>query len=94
MNTETAVETAETRNRRTLQGLVVSDKMDKTVVVRVTRAVKHPRYKKYVRHSKKYMAHDEQGECGMGDLVTIVESRPLSSRKRWRVRSVDRKAVS
>jgi len=94
MNAETAVETAKTRNRRTLQGLVVSDKMDKTVVVRVTRAVKHPRYKKYVRHSKKYMAHDEQGECGMGDLVTIVESRPMSSRKRWRVRSVDRKAVS
>jgi len=81
------------RNHRALQGLVVSDKMDKTVVVRVTRQVKHPRYKKYVRVSKKYMVHDEEGSCGIGDLVTIVESRPLSRKKRWRLRSIDRKAV-
>ncbi|MCP4869062.1 MAG: 30S ribosomal protein S17 [Proteobacteria bacterium] len=94
MDTENTVETEdERRMRRTLQGLVVSDKMNKTVVVVVTRAVKHPRYKKYVRHSKKYLAHDEAGECGEGDLVTIVETRPLSKRKRWRVRSIDRKAV-
>lgn len=72
---------------------MVSDKMDKTVVVRVTRQVKHPRYKKYVRVSKKYMVHDEDGSCGIGDLVTIVESRPLSRKKRWRLRSIDRKAV-
>ncbi len=92
MNAETQVETKR-RNRRTLQGLVVSNKMDKTVVVKVTRSVSHPRYKKYVRHSKNYMAHDEQELCGPGDLVTIVESRPLSRHKRWRVRSIDRKAV-
>tara|TARA_Y100001968_G_scaffold250977_1_gene236119 strand:+ start:289 stop:564 length:276 start_codon:yes stop_codon:yes gene_type:complete len=81
------------RNKRSLQGLVVSDKMDKTIVVRVTRQVKHPRYRKYVRVSKKYMVHDESGACGIGDLVTIVESRPLSRKKRWSLRSVDRKAV-
>lgn len=91
--TEAAVETTERRNRRTLQGLVVSNKMDKTVVVRVTRHVKHARYRKYVRDSKKYLAHDEACECGIGDLVTIVETRPLSRNKRWRIRSIDRKAV-
>jgi len=93
MEAETNVEETEVRVRQTLQGLVVSDKMDKTVTVIVTRAVKHPRYKKYVRHSKKYLAHDEAGDCGIGDLVTIVECRPLSRHKRWRVRSIDRKAV-
>lgn len=87
-----AAETA-TRNRRSLQGLVVSDKMSKTVVVKVTRHVKHARYKKYVRDSKKYQAHDEADECGIGDLVTIVETRPLSRHKRWRIKSIDRKAV-
>ncbi len=81
------------RNRRALKGLVVSDKMDKTVVVRVTRQVKHPRYKKYVRVHKKYMVHDEEEACGIGDRVTIVESRPISRSKRWRLRSIDRKAV-
>jgi small subunit ribosomal protein S17 len=81
------------RNHRSLQGLVVSDKMDKTVVVQVMRQVKHPRYKKYVRVSKKYMVHDEEGSSGIGDLVTIVESRPLSRKKRWRLSSIDRKAV-
>jgi small subunit ribosomal protein S17 len=81
------------RNKRSMQGLVVSDKMDKTLVVRVTRQVKHPRYRKYMRVSKKYMVHDESGSGGIGDLVTIVESRPLSRNKRWRLRSIDRKAV-
>ena len=91
--TQATEATPATRNRRTLQGVVVSDKMDKTVVVEVTRKVQHPRYKKFVRHSKKYKAHDEANECGIGDAVTIVETRPLSSQKRWRVRSIDRKAV-
>jgi small subunit ribosomal protein S17 len=81
------------RRRRTLQGIVVSDKMNKTVVVKVTRQVLHARYKKIVRQSKRYKAHDEVETCGVGDLVTIVESRPLSKSKRWRVQSVDRKAV-
>ena len=93
MNAENAEQTQAVRNHRTLQGHVVSDKMDKTVVVKVTRSVKHPRYKKFVRKSTNYMAHDEAKECGIGDLVTIVESRPLSRNKRWRVRSIDRKAV-
>ena len=81
------------RRRRTVQGIVVSDKMDKTVVVKVTRQVLHPRYKKITRQSKKYKAHDESEECGIGDLVTLVESRPLSAQKRWRVQTIDRKAV-
>lgn len=84
---------ADVRRRRTLQGVVVSDKMDKTVVVKVTRQVMHPRYKKIVRDSTRYKAHDEASTCGVGDLVTIVESRPLSKQKRWRVQSIDRKAV-
>ena len=94
-NTEAsdAIVTATRGNRRTLQGLVMSSTMNKTVVVKVTRQVKHPRYKKYVRQSKKYQVHDEQNVCGVGDLVTIVETKPLSKHKRFRVRSVDRKAV-
>ncbi len=84
---------AAVRKKRTMQGVVVSDKMDKTVVVKVTRQVMHPRYKKFVRHSTRYKAHDAAESCGEGDLVTIVESRPLSKQKRWRVQSVDRKAV-
>lgn len=93
MSEVTQVAETATRNRRSLQGLVVSDKMSKTVVVKVTRHVKHARYKKYVRDSKKYQAHDEADECGIGDLVTIVETRPLSRHKRWRIKSIDRKAV-
>jgi len=81
------------RRRRTLQGIVVSDKMDKTIVVKVTRQVMHRRYKKIVRRSKRYKAHDEAETAGIGDLVTIVESRPLSKHKRWRIQSIDRKAV-
>ena len=70
-----------------LEGLVVSDKMDKTVVVRVERLVKDPRYKKYVRRYSRFMAHDEQNECGVGDRVQIIEHRPLSKRKRWKVQT-------
>ncbi len=90
---EENTEAAEARRRRTLQGIVVSDKMNKTVVVKVTRQVMHPRYKKIVRRSKRYKAHDEAETAGTGDLVTIVESRPLSKSKRWRLQSIDRKAV-
>lgn len=71
--------------KKVLTGVVVSDKMDKTVVVRVERRVKHPLYKKYVRRHKKYYAHDPKNECKVGDLVEIIESRPLSRLKRWRV---------
>jgi small subunit ribosomal protein S17 len=64
-------------------GTVVSTKMDKTIVVRVTRQFMHPLYKKVVRKAKKFMAHDETNDCNVGDVVEIVESRPLSARKRW-----------
>ena len=79
-------------NRRQMQGMVVSDKMDKTITVRVERVVKDSTFKKYLKKHKKYMAHDEKSECGVGDKVVIVESRPLSKAKRWRVRTVIEKA--
>jgi small subunit ribosomal protein S17 len=65
--------------------LVVSDGMEKTVLVKVVDLKQHPMYKKVMRRSKKYMAHDEKNECGVGDRVRIVETRPLSKNKRWRV---------
>jgi len=64
-------------------GIVVSDKMDKTIVVRVERQFKHPLYKKYVKKHKKFMAHDENNESHMGDTVEIIEHRPLSKEKKW-----------
>jgi small subunit ribosomal protein S17 len=69
--------------RRILQGVVVSDAGEKTVVVRVERRVMHPVYKKFITHSKKYAAHDEENRWHLGDLVRIEESRPISKRKRW-----------
>ena len=70
------------------EGVVVSAKMDKTVVVAVQRLVKHPKYKKYVKRRARYKVHDEQNRCSVGDQVVIAETRPLSKDKRWRVRSV------
>jgi len=72
-------------------GIVASDKMQKTVLVRVDRQIKHPKYRRYVRRTSKFMAHDEQG-AGVGDKVRIVETRPLSARKRWRVVEILQKA--
>ncbi len=69
--------------KRILQGVVVSDKMDKSVVVRVERRVMHPVYKKYIKRSAKYTAHDENNLCKVGDVVQIMESRPLSKTKTW-----------
>ena len=69
--------------KRIMQGVVVSDKMDKTVVVRVERRIMHPIYKKFIRRAKKYAAHDETNTAKIGDVVRIRESRPLSKRKRW-----------
>ena len=80
-------------NRRTLVGTVVSDKMDKTVVVQVSHREMHPRYKKFVSRRVKYKAHDERNDCGLGDRVVIVESRPLSREKRWRVQETLERAV-
>lgn len=79
--------------RRTLSGVVVSDKMDKTVVVKVDRAIKHPMYFKTIKKSAKYKAHDEGNACRTGDKVVIEESRPLSRDKRWKVKEVIGKAV-
>lgn len=79
--------------RKTLVGIVISDKMDKTVVVQVERLTIHPRFKKYVRSRKRYKAHDERRECRLGDKVMIVESRPLSKDKRWRVLKTLEKAL-
>lgn len=71
-----------------LKGTVVSDKMDKSVVVQVERLEKHPLYQKFVRRRTKLLAHDETNNCKMGDKVVIVESRPMSRKKRWRVKEV------
>ena len=71
--------------KRVMQGVVVSDKQDKTVTVLVERRVMHPLYKKYVKKSKKYAAHDEANTCKEGDQVSIQECRPLSKNKRWEV---------
>jgi small subunit ribosomal protein S17 len=71
--------------RRVFQGTAVRDAIDKTVTVRVERRVKHPLYKKFIRRSKKYMAHDEGNRCKEGDIVRIRECRPLSKRKRWEI---------
>jgi small subunit ribosomal protein S17 len=73
--------------KRTFQGIVVSDKMDKTVVVRVDRTKVHPKYKKRYRVSKRFKVHDPENKCKVGDKVTIVECRPLSKEKRWKVLS-------
>jgi small subunit ribosomal protein S17 len=78
--------------RKTREGLVVSDKMDKTVVVAVEDRVKHPKYGKVLRRTKKYKAHDEQNECGVGDRVLLMETRPQSATKRWRVAEILEKA--
>ena len=84
---------SEERNlRKTRTGTVVSDKMDKTVVVAVIDSVKHPLYKKIVKRTVKFKAHDEANSCGIGDKVLIMETRPLSKEKRWRVVEIIEKA--
>ena len=81
-------------NRKLRTGTVTSDRMDKTVAVEIVRTYQHPLYKKIVRRSTKILAHDEQNACHVGDLVQIVEVRPFSRRKRWKVRQVVSKAES
>ena len=78
--------------RKTRVGMVVSDKMDKTVVVAIQDNVKHPLYKKIIKRTVKFKAHDEKNECGIGDKVEIMETRPLSKDKRWRVTQIIAKA--
>ena len=78
--------------RKSRTGIVTSDKMDKTVVVSITEHVRHPLYKKYIKRSIKLKAHDENNECGIGDTVRIMETRPLSKDKCWRVVRIIEKA--
>ena len=82
------------RGKRKIQtGTVIGDKMDKTVVVEVRTVVLHPQYKKYLRRRRRYKAHDERNDCRVGDKVEIIQSRPLSKTKRWRVRRILEKAI-
>ena len=78
--------------RKTRVGIVASDKMDKTIVVAVRDNVKHPLYKKIIKRTVRFKAHDENNECGIGDRVEIMETRPLSKDKRWRVSEIIEKA--
>jgi len=82
---------ARARRHQVQQGTVISSKMDKTVVVEVARLIRDPLYGKYIRRRSRFMAHDEKNECKIGDLVRILETRPLSRRKRWRVSSIVKK---
>jgi small subunit ribosomal protein S17 len=79
-------------NPRTLSGLVVSDRMDKTITVKVERRVKHPVYGKFIRRSTKLHAHDGENECRIGDTVTVVECRPLSKSKTWMLKTIDQRS--
>jgi len=78
---------------RTREGVVVSAAMDKTIVVAVSRRVRYPRYRKTITLHKKFLAHDERNDCSVGDRVLICEARPMSKRKRWRLRSILERAV-
>lgn len=80
------------RKNRVISGVVVSTAMDKTVVVRIERQVKHPIYGKYMRRSAKVSAHDENNDCKVGDVVSVVETRPLSKTKSWSLESIDKPA--
>lgn len=91
--TETTETKTDVRQRRVLQGTVVSDKMDKTIVVQVLRRFKHPRYRKYVSERLRYKAHDESNQAKVGDVVRIVSCRPLSREKRWALQAIVEKAT-
>ena len=93
MSENTATQSADERNQRKVrEGLVVSDKMDKTIVVAVEDRVKHALYGKVMRRTSRLKAHDESNDCGIGDRVQIMETRPLSATKRWRVVQIVEKA--
>ncbi|GGU19312.1 30S ribosomal protein S17 [Nocardioides sp. NPDC127514] len=89
---ESTTDTTERNTRKVREGLVVSDKMDKTIVVEVEDRVKHPLYGKVMRRSSKLKAHDEQNTAGIGDRVLVMETRPLSATKRWRLVEVVERA--
>jgi small subunit ribosomal protein S17 len=90
--TETTIATGRNTRRKTREGLVVGDKMDKTAVVAVEDWVKHPLYGKVMRRTNRLKAHDEQNECGVGDRVRVMETRPVSATKRWRIVEILEKA--
>jgi small subunit ribosomal protein S17 len=92
MSENTATQSAERKQRKVREGLVVSDKMDKTIVVAVEDRVKHALYGKVLRKTSRLKAHDETNQCGVGDRVLIMETRPLSATKRWRLVEVLEKA--
>jgi len=93
VNCLTSPTTMEERNLRKVRiGKVVSDKMDKSITLTVDRKVKHPLYGKFVQKTSKLMAHDENNECGIGDTVKVMETRPLSKNKRWRLVEIIAKA--
>ena len=79
-------------NRRTISGVVISDKMDKTIVVTIRSRYKHPLYGKIIGHTKKFKAHDEENACGIGDTVRVMETRPISKDKCWRLVEIIEKA--
>ena len=80
-------------NKNTMAGTVVSDKMDKTVVIKVERKSVHPAFKKVIKRTKKYQVHDEKNECKVGDFISICATRPLSKTKRWRLVDIITKAI-
>jgi small subunit ribosomal protein S17 len=85
-------ESNESKKRKTYIGQVVSDKMDKTVVLAVTRRISHAKYNKTIKRTTKFKAHDEKNECKVGDVVRFIETRPLSKEKRWKVLEIVEKA--
>ncbi|MDB5228990.1 MAG: ribosomal protein [Bacteroidota bacterium] len=89
---ESTVETADRKLRKTRTGVVTSNKMEKTITVSVVRKLKHPKYGKFLKKTKKFHAHDEKNECSIGDTVRIMETRPLSATKRWRLVEIVEKA--
>ena len=91
-STEATEQAERVPHRKVRQGVVVSNKMQKSIVVSVTRRVRHPLYKKYFYKSKKFVAHDESNDCNIGDVVRIIETRPLSARKRWRLDEIVERA--
>ena len=91
-NTQEPVDSPKTERKNIKVGVVTSNKMNKTVVVSVGRRVPHPLYRRIMARTSKFLAHDEKNACSVGDTVSIVETRPLSKRKRWRLLSVIRKA--
>jgi small subunit ribosomal protein S17 len=91
-NTQSIVAREETRKRNVKVGVVTSNKMNKTIVVSVERRVPHPLYRRIITRTSKFLAHDEKNSCAIGDTVSIVETRPLSKRKRWCLLEIIRRA--